>query len=198
VTTAGTVARPALISESWGRGERFGIVDIGFREVYWFACADAPPGGLDVDVQAELRRRFGGWHAPIQELIEATPSAGIVRTDIYDRAPVRKWHDQRVVLLGDAAHPMTPNLGQGAGQAIEDAAVLDESLAGGGTVEEALLAYEQRRVRRANGIVRAARQLGAVAQWRHPAAAWLRNSLMRLVPASVGAAQARRLMRGDA
>jgi 2-polyprenyl-6-methoxyphenol hydroxylase-like FAD-dependent oxidoreductase len=99
-----------------------------------------------------------------------------------------------VVLLGDAAHPMTPNLGQGAGQAIEDAVVLDECLAQATSIEEALTHYEQRRVARANGIVRASRQFGAIAQWSNPIAAWLRDRVMSLTPPSAAVRQARKLM----
>ena len=102
---------------------------IGFGEIYWFAVADAPPGGKDVDVRRELMARFGSWHQPVAAIIEATPPDRILRTDICDREPIERWHAGRVVLIGDAAHPMTPNLGQGAGQAIEDAVVLDACLA---------------------------------------------------------------------
>ncbi len=63
------------MSESWGRGERFGIVDIGFDEIYWFAVADAEPGGVDREVRAELLERFGDWHEPIAAIISATPSS---------------------------------------------------------------------------------------------------------------------------
>ena len=97
-------------------------------------------------------------------------------------------------MLGDAAHPMTPNLGQGAGQAIEDAVELDECLAGSPTAEAALTRYEQRRVARANGIALASRRLGAMAQWSHPVAAWIRDRAMSLMPASVAIRQARKLM----
>ena len=119
----------------------------------------------------------------------------LFRSDISDRAPVRRWHRGRVVLLGDAAHPMTPNLGQGACQAIEDAAVLAEALPADGDVGEALTRYEQRRIARANGIVLGARRFGQVAQWRHPVAVWLRNTAMQLTPASVAARQAQALWR---
>ena len=123
VTPSHAVQVPNRTSESWGRGERFGIVPIGFGEIYWFAVANAPPNGRDVDVHRELMDRFGSWHEPIAAIIDATPPDRILRTDICDRPPIERWHQGRVALLGDAAHPMTPNLGQGAGQAIEDAVV---------------------------------------------------------------------------
>ena len=197
VTPTGSVPPPTRVIESWGRGERFGIVNIGFGEVYWFAVADAPSGGRDHDVCRELLQRFGGWHDPIRALIEATPPARIVRTDICDRPPVARWHAGRVVLVGDAAHPMTPNLGQGAGQAIEDAVVLDQCLAASHDIESALTSYEQRRVHRANAIVRGSRQFGEIAQWSHPVAALLRDTAMRLVPASVKLRQLRQVMLAD-
>jgi 2-polyprenyl-6-methoxyphenol hydroxylase-like FAD-dependent oxidoreductase len=194
VTPCNTVALPSRMSESWGRGERFGIVPIGFGEIYWFAVADAPPGGQDDDVHQGLMARFASWHEPVAAIIDATPPDRIVRTDIYDRDPIDRWHAGRVVLLGDAAHAMTPNLGQGAGQAIEDALVLDECLAGSPSTEEGLTRYELRRVTRANAIVRASRRFGAIAQWSNPVAAWIRDRAMSLTPASVAINQARRLM----
>lgn len=196
VTPSNSVALPSRTSESWGRGERFGIVPIGFGEIYWFAVANAPPDGQDVDVRRDLMARFGSWHEPVAAIIEATPPDRILRTDIYDRDPIERWHAGRVALLGDAAHPMTPNLGQGAGQAIEDAVVLDECLAASSSIEEALTRYEQRRVARANGIVRASRRFGAIAQWSNPMAAWVRDWAMSLTPASVAINQAKRLMDG--
>ncbi|HKE84745.1 MAG TPA: FAD-dependent monooxygenase [Vicinamibacterales bacterium] len=197
VTPPGSVAPPVRLSESWGRGERFGIVNIGFGEIYWFAVADAPASGQDSHVKEELLDRFAGWHAPIAEIIEATPADRILRTDISDRDPIRRWHEGHVVLLGDAAHPMTPNLGQGAGQAIEDAIVLDHCLSAHVALEGALRAYEQRRVARANWMVLGSRRLGAVAQLRNPVAAWLRDAALRMTPPSVALTQARKLMQVD-
>jgi 2-polyprenyl-6-methoxyphenol hydroxylase-like FAD-dependent oxidoreductase len=194
VTQAGAVPPLPRMSESWGHGLRFGMVDIGHGETYWFAVANAPAQGRDGDVKAELLARFGDWHAPVRALIEATPPARILRTDICDRPPVRSWHRGRVVLLGDAAHPMTPNLGQGACQAVEDAVVLADRLAAEPDLERALLAYEGRRVPRANGMVTASRRFGAVAQWGNPLAVGLRNAGLRLVPASVAASQLRKTL----
>jgi 2-polyprenyl-6-methoxyphenol hydroxylase-like FAD-dependent oxidoreductase len=194
VTPSGSVAPPTRVTETWGRGERFGVVDIGFGEIYWFAVADAPPGGVDRDVRSDLLARFGRWHAPVPAAIGATPADRIIRTDIVDREPIASWHEGRVVLLGDAAHPMTPNLGQGAAQAIEDAGTLASSLAGAATVEQALQAYEAARIRRTRAFVLASRRFGDVAQWRHPLAAGARDLMMRLTPEWALVAQARRML----
>jgi 2-polyprenyl-6-methoxyphenol hydroxylase-like FAD-dependent oxidoreductase len=153
--------------------------------VYWFATANVPPGGRDGRVQTELLKRFGGWHDPIRRLIEATPPQLIVRTDITDRPPVDRWSKGRVVLLGDAAHPMTPNLGQGGCQAIEDAVVLAEELQRASGVTEAVQAYERRRVARANATVRASWSMGRLAQWENLVACAFRTLLMRATPPGI-------------
>ena len=115
-------------AESWGCGRRFGMVPIDGGRAYWYAAVNAPPGGTETS-RAVLRGLFAGWHAPVHTLVEATPEEAILRGDVFDRPPSSFWGRGRVTLLGDAAHPMTPNLGQGACQAIEDAVVLARCLA---------------------------------------------------------------------
>jgi 2-polyprenyl-6-methoxyphenol hydroxylase-like FAD-dependent oxidoreductase len=100
----------------------------------------------------------------------------------YDRPPSPRWGTGRVTLLGDAAHPMTPNLGQGACQALEDAVVLGASLSGATDVARALRAYEARRIPRTTAIVNRSWQVGRIAQWQHPLACGLRDTLVRLTP----------------
>ena len=176
------------LSESWGAGLRFGLVPIGFDELYWFATANTPAGGKDGALPEELLARFGAWHDPIPAVLRATPVERIIRTDIADRVPVTKWTSARVALLGDAAHPMTPNLGQGACQAIEDAVVLATLLGGGADVSAALREYEARRVARANGVVTQAHRFGALGQWESGVARALRDGAMRLLGARAGTA----------
>jgi len=183
------------VSETWGRGLRFGVVPIGRGEIYWFATANAPPGGRDApDPRPALVARFGGWHAPIPALLEATRPEAILRTDIRDRPPASRWSTRRVTLLGDAAHPMTPNLGQGGCQAIEDAVVLADLLAKHDRIADALAAYEARRIPRANAVVERARQLGQVGQWENPLSCRVRDLAMRLVPERMMARSTRELM----
>ena len=112
----------------------------------------------------DLLAIFRGWHKPIPELIEATAESVIVESMIYDRPPLKRWSEQRVTLLGDAAHPMTPDLGQGACQALEDAAVLTRCLEQANDPVSALRKYESRRLWRANSFVLASRLVGRLFQ----------------------------------
>ena len=173
----------SAIGEYWGAGERFGVVPIGFGETYWFAVAEAPVDGSDgPDPKAELLERFEGWPRPAPQLVEATPDNDIIRTDIFDRPTLESWTDGRITLLGDAAHPMTPDLGQGAGQAIEDAVVLAEVLADADDMEAGLKAYEQARLERANWFVERSRKMGRLAQWSNPLARAARKLMFKTTP----------------
>jgi 2-polyprenyl-6-methoxyphenol hydroxylase-like FAD-dependent oxidoreductase len=168
--------------ESWGYGARFGHVQMPAGKVYMFATRNAAAGERGPDGErAELLRTFGTWHDPIPALLAAVREEDILRNDIYDRPVLRHWGRGRVTLLGDAAHPMTPNLGQGACQALEDAVVLARHLADGRDTEPALRAYEAERAPRANAFVIRSRRAGAVGQWSHPLAVRLRTFLVRRV-----------------
>lgn len=193
---------PALASlrrttETWGAGKRFGIVPIGHDALYWFATANAPAGQLDPAGRARqaLLERYAGWHEPIAAILEATDEAEILRTDIHDRRPVKRWSRGRVVLLGDAAHPMTPNLGQGGCQAIEDAVVLAHALSERAPLPGALRRYERQRISRANRIVSTSFRLGRLAQLENRAGIALRDALLRMTPRSVAKRQFVQAMR---
>jgi 2-polyprenyl-6-methoxyphenol hydroxylase-like FAD-dependent oxidoreductase len=169
-------------SESWGRGARFGMAPLSDGRTYWFATKDASEGARSSDGEkAELLRTFGSWHDPIARLIEATDEALIMRHDVYDRPPLAEWGRGRVTLVGDAAHPMTPNLGQGACQALEDAVALARALRAPGEipVSEALRTYETMRRERAHAYVRRSRQAGTIGQSSNPLAVRLRNAAAR-------------------
>lgn len=173
--------------ETWGRGQRFGVTHIGGGRVYWFATRNTVEGEEDAagGRKAELLARFRGWHAPIEAVIEATDDDAILRNDIYDRPPLKRWGEGRVTLLGDAAHPMTPNLGQGACQAIEDAVVLAACLRHNANVSEALRTYELRRIPRTTAVARRSRMTGWYGQQERPAICWLRDTLMKHTPPGV-------------
>ena len=183
--------------ESWGRGARFGQVPMNRGRVYWFAVQNAPEGARGSGGEkAELGRIFRGWHEPIPDLIEAADEALILRNDIYDRPPLDWWGQGCVTLLGDAAHPMTPNLGQGACQALEDAVVLADCLREAGDTGAALRTYEARRIPRTTFLVNRSRDIGRVAQWQNPLAVWARDLAFRLLLSRLQARQLQRII-GD-
>jgi 2-polyprenyl-6-methoxyphenol hydroxylase-like FAD-dependent oxidoreductase len=171
------------ISETWGSGRRFGILPMGQGRVCWYATRNGPPSKPE-DPEArkiDVRNLFKDWHNPIPALIEATRPGDIIKTDARDRKPLRKWGDGRVTLLGDAAHPMTPNVGQGACMAIEDAACLSKCLERHPGAVPALRAYEKMRGPRTAHIARQARRVGAIGQWENPWIVRGRNLVTGLV-----------------
>ena len=170
--------------ESWGRGGRFGLAKLGRGRTYWYATKNAPEGEEDAPVgrKGELLARFGRWHKPIPTVIRATEESRILRNDVYDREPIKRWGEGRVTLLGDAAHPMTPDLGQGACQAIEDAVVLAGCLKEEGETEAALRFYEALRVDRTAYIARQSRRLARIGQLENPLVCWLRGAVLKALP----------------
>ena len=132
LTAVAGVNGQVQMAESWGRGTVFGVMPLADGRVYCYAAAPAPPGQRAADNElAELVRLFGRWHEPIPALLASVAPGDVLRHDVAELAgPLPSFHRGRVALLGDAAHPMTPNLGQGACQALEDAAVIARLAAG--------------------------------------------------------------------
>jgi len=166
-------------AESWRRGERFGYFPLPDGRVYCYATANAPEGASDGGL-AGLRRRFGGWHQPIPALLDAADPDTVLHHDLYELPPLKAYARGAVVLAGDAAHAMTPDLGQGACQALEDAVVLGSVMASGA----GLGAYDRQRRPRTQMIIRRSRRTGVIAQWASPGAVYLRNTALRLLPHS--------------
>jgi 2-polyprenyl-6-methoxyphenol hydroxylase-like FAD-dependent oxidoreductase len=141
----GTLADPpdlgGFTGEVWGNGASFGFLTMSGNRLSWFGAAHGDPPAT----KAFLQERFADWHDPISEVIERTDESMIWFDRLYDLRPRRRWVDGRVALLGDAAHPMSPFLGQGACQAILDAWVLAEELAAHDDAPSALRRYEKRR-----------------------------------------------------
>ena len=165
----------------WGRGSEFGLVGVGRGRFYWFATRNAPEGEPESALgrKREVLDLLSGSYGPARTAVEATAEGRILRNDIYDRDPLQSWGAGRVTLLGDAAHPMTPNLGQGACQAIEDAVVLARCLDEGNGISDSLRLYEERRIPRTTVVVRRSRFAGRLTQVENPLLCRLRDAFAK-------------------
>ncbi|MFE2351045.1 FAD-dependent monooxygenase [Kitasatospora cineracea] len=169
---------------TWGRGAEFGHLAFRDGRAEWHAVLALPAGTRFADPLAELHRRFGHWHEPVPTLLAATRPGDVLHHDVDElRIPLASFISGRIALLGDAAHAMTPNLGQGACQALEDAVTLAAALATAPGVDAALARYDAERRPRSQAVALAARRAGQVGRRlsARPAVA-LRNAAMRLTP----------------
>ena len=158
---------PDLAGETMGAGAEVGHVPMGPDRTYWVATERTPEGGSAPPGElAYLREKFASWAAPIPALLAATDSADVLRNDLYDRSPARRWATGPVVVVGDAAHPMRPHLGQGGCQALEDAAVLGAFVKGSSDLATAFAAFASFRRRRVRRIAGESRLIGRVVNLR--------------------------------
>jgi 2-polyprenyl-6-methoxyphenol hydroxylase-like FAD-dependent oxidoreductase len=174
--------RDGDFSESYGSGARFGILRLGPGRVHWYAAANDSllPSGLPP--HAALQKLFAGWHAPIPDLIAG--SENLICTKVQDRLSTLPWAVGRVAILGDAAHPISPNFGQGACLAIEDSVVLASCLQSNPDLPRALRRYEISRYPRCLEILFMSREAGRFAQFQNRALVRLRKHFIRLAPLS--------------
>lgn len=187
---------PAAAVEQWGRAQRVGVVPLPGDQVYMFLTANAPPGGSDGGGAQELRRRFRTFRGPAGRALAALDdTTAISRNDIVELDGVT-YGIGRVALVGDAAHAMTPNLGQGAGQALEDVAALTRALAAVPPVE-AVATYARIRRPRVTTLQRRSRAMGRIGQLEQPLLTTVRDCVMRLTPTSTLRRQALQVV-GDA
>ena len=175
------------MTEMWGRGKRVGVVPIGGGKVYVFLVMNAPPRAPAPFTDAiGVHEVFAEFGDPGKVTLEALRDlSGLLHNDIEDCLAPRWWAPRRV-LIGDAAHAVTPNLGQGAGLAIEDAATLARLLAEEGPGDEVLARFEALRRPRARFIHQRSWDFGRIAQWSSPPMCWLRDLLTGWTPAAVG------------
>ncbi|KJY39738.1 FAD-dependent monooxygenase [Streptomyces katrae] len=169
---------------TWGPGAEFGHIGFADGRAEWHAVLKAPAGIRHPDPLRVLGRRFANWHPQVGRLLAATRPEDVLHHDVHELVtPLPAYAVGRVALLGDAAHAMTPNLGQGACQALEDAVVLAAELAGGGPVAAALSRYDAVRRPRTQAVARAARRAGRMGHaLTHPLAVSARDTALRLAP----------------
>jgi len=165
------------------RGAQAGAFHCGADDVYWFLTRNASRG-LESDPRDDRTKilgQIGDWRIGFRAFVEATAADAILRNDVNDRQPRRVWGRGRVALLGDAIHATTPNLGQGACQALEDAVVLADAISRSTTIETGLRAYKDRRRARANYVITQSRRMGNLLQISSPITVWLRDAVSSTV-----------------
>lgn len=169
--------------EMWGRGRRIGLAPINDRKLYCYTTLSVPAAAPDPPERrlAMFRGAYGGFGGRFSEVLAQISSPEqIFRTDINELVGA-PWRKGRILLIGDAAHAMTPNLGQGGAMAIEDALVLAQSLHRQPTIDTALDAFLHRRLKRVTSVQNRSRSFGRLGHFRTGAACATRNFFIRTV-----------------
>ena len=174
------------LNEAWGKGKRFGFVKISNKKVYWYALTNSKNVKSD---EVNLTELFSEFHNDILNIISATKKKQVIISDIIYLKPIDKWQNENVCLVGDAAHATTPNLGQGACQAIEDAYVLGKLLDKGMLLESTFKEYENLRRKKAHSIVNTSWTVGKMAHIENGLGIWVRNFVMKNLPKSANKKQ---------
>ncbi|MFD0677346.1 MULTISPECIES: FAD-dependent monooxygenase [unclassified Paenibacillus] len=194
-----TILSHQIGMEVWGEGKRFGLFHTGHKGIYWFATLNSAadnsisPNGI----KQRLLHEFAGWHPPVEQILHLTDESKMLRHLIYDLPKLSYWTKGRATLLGDAAHAMTPNLGQGACQAIEDSMALVESIQRGPDLNTALQRYEAGRISQVRKVVNLSYRMGKVSQWSHPWLCGIRNWAFAALPGSLKLKQLERIIGKD-
>lgn len=173
-------------NEAWSRRGRFGWAPLHDDTVYWFACINTREMNPNYKsyTKEKLAQEFAHFSPTVERLIRDTDDAYFLHHDLYDIVPLSTFWDNRILLLGDAAHATTPNMGQGAGQAIEDSYELMQMFQTFNTWSEVCQQYDNRRVKKTKKVIQLSRQIGWVAQWDSPFATTLRDTIFPLIPKS--------------
>jgi 2-polyprenyl-6-methoxyphenol hydroxylase-like FAD-dependent oxidoreductase len=197
---------PDVVREIHGRGQRASVNYLGNGRCYWWAARNAPLGEKDnpSDRRDHLLAAYRDWPFDVPQAIAATPSETILRNDLCDIRPLKRWgNGGRITILGDAALPMTPNLAQGACSALEDALVLARQLActrktGRAAISDAnshaadisaipaaLVAYERERIPRARKLVKDSWRFGIGCRWTNRFVVAMRDGMLSRLPRSL-------------
>jgi 2-polyprenyl-6-methoxyphenol hydroxylase-like FAD-dependent oxidoreductase len=158
---------PDVAGEVMGPGVEFGHVPLGQDRTYWFATERAPEGSVAPHGElTHLKARFASWADPIPAVLAATDPQDVLRNDLYDRDQARQWSRGPILVVGDAAHPMRPHLGQGGCQGLEDAAILARFMDGADDMGTAFARFAAFRRRRVRSLVRESAWIGRIVNLR--------------------------------
>jgi len=178
----------STFTEMWGDGQRFGLVPLTRERLYAFAVANAPPASAG-DPPERFRKRFSRFGGFVPRVLEqVTRPEQLLHNDL-EEVRLDRWFKDSAVLIGDAAHATTPNMGQGAAMALEDVYVLRDTLA-----QQASLAdFQKRREPRVRFVQNQSRRIGALGQWQGAFRCRLRNALLRTTPNAIATRALHRL-----
>ena len=171
-------------TETWGTEGRFGIVPLTAGRIYFFACLPAAannPVTKNYQV-ADLLRHFHNFHSPVPDILHHTRNEQLIWNNICDLKPLKHFAFGNILLLGDAAHATTPNMGQGACQAIEDAVILATEWKQNTLVEHTFRNFEKKRLKRTSYITVQSRRIGQMAHVQNRYLAAIRNFCLRHTP----------------
>lgn len=169
----------------FGAGLQFGAMHIGQGRVYWFGAVADKKGAQGRTTKKDALERFQNWTTPVPQLINATPEEALLTHDLYDRKPTYNWGHGAITLLGDAAHPMVPYMGQGGCQALEDSIALGASMKEPPHIAAGLRKYENlRKQRTANFVIQSRRSMNA-SMTRNPLFISIRDFIFGKIPSKV-------------
>jgi 2-polyprenyl-6-methoxyphenol hydroxylase-like FAD-dependent oxidoreductase len=170
--------------ECWGAKGRFGFVPIANNRVYWFLCMNTAQNNqtLNEVTTADLQEMLKEYAFPIPQILGATENNKVINNDIIDLKPIKQFAFDKILLAGDAAHATTPNMGQGACQAIEDALILRKLINHHEPIEQVFKAFEKNRIPRTSTIVNRSWYIGKLAQLENPFFIKIRNWMLSHAP----------------
>lgn len=181
------------LNEIWGNNGRFGFVQIAKNKVYWYALKSYKLNSKELSVN-KLEHYFSSYHPIVNSIIKSTSKEHINTAEISDLKPISTWYHQNVCLMGDAAHALTPNMGQGACQAIEDAYILAQCL-NQYQGQKAFESFQKLRLSKAHLVVNTSWTVGKMAHISNPILIKIRNQLMKLIPAKLNRKQTRKIFK---
>ncbi|MEY8760307.1 FAD-dependent monooxygenase [Chryseobacterium tongliaoense] len=164
--------------EAWGKAKRFGFVKISDKKVYWYALINEGKH----ERCPTLAKNFQSFHPLIIKILDATPNENMILNDITDLSPIPKWYAENLCLIGDSAHATTPNMGQGACQAIEDAYIIGKILENNKDFNSVFEKFQRIRRKKVDYVVNTSWKIGQISQWEKGNS--LRNFFLRLIPES--------------
>ncbi len=186
VVRGGTDALEGLSGTIYlGRGCEAAAVRASADAIYWFVSVRASSVPATGDASALARTLVDRLPPAFRAIAGPTAPADLRYDALVDRAPISPWGDGPITLLGDAAHPMLPQTGQGAAQALEDAVALGAALTPPTAGAVALREYERVRAARTAAIVRRGRRLAAAGAMDGALVDWLRAAVIRATPSRV-------------